>query len=79
MEQVTDPGAQRLLADPAAPVVEAAATYGRQTMKPPAMAVATGCWPGASGAGGLQRSLTRQQQHSLGFDLATKQRAPTRP
>lgn len=74
MSQVTGPGAQRLLGDAAARVYEAAASYDRGSVALMQMAVAIGGERANSGAWGPARSLTRQQQRYLPFDLVSYER-----
>lgn len=71
MSQVTGPAAERLIGDAAALIMEARSNYDTQSVKLFQMGVAISGWRANSGAWG--RSLTRQQQAFLPFDLASYQ------
>lgn len=72
MSQVTGPGAEAMIGDAAAHVLEARANYDTQTIKLHQMAVAIAGWRANTGAWG--RNLTRQQVAFLPFDLDSYQR-----
>lgn len=67
MQQVTGPGAQRMIGDAAAPFYEAQANYDLQSIKLFQMAVAIAGWRAASGDWGT--SLNRQQLKFAPFGL----------
>lgn len=72
MSQVTGPGAERLIGDAIIPIQDARANYDQQSIKLFQMATAIAGWRAQSGAWG--RSLTRQQQAFLPFNLDSYQR-----
>jgi hypothetical protein len=74
MSQVTAPGAEVLVGDTSIYVNKARGGYDTQTIKLHQMGVAIAGWRANTGAwGGRGRSLTRQQQAFLPFDLESYQ------
>lgn len=67
MSQVTGPGAERMIGDAAAYIVDARANYDMQSIKLFQMAIAIAGWRANSGAWG--RTLTQQQLAFKPFDL----------
>jgi hypothetical protein len=74
MSQVTGPAAETLTGDAGTYIQEARSNYDTQTIKLMQMSIAIAGWRANSGAwGGRGRSLTRQQQAFLPYDLDSYQ------
>lgn len=74
MSQVTGPAAEVLVGDAGAYIQKARAAYDTQSIKLMQMSVAIAGWRANSGVwGGRNRSLTRQQQAFMPFDLESYQ------